>query len=145
MRLQARKTVKRLVLFSSREAVVRACPRNLPAFRLPGRGVFWSPALSARAARLSARTVSLQLRTEAVTDRLLLLRAYSPSDVHLRPREYPAMRRRNAEGFHSRCVRWSHAIGLMFNGLLLVAASSHAKRGVANQFGRSWPARRLTV
>ncbi len=36
------------------------------------------------------------------------------------------MRRQNAERFHSGCVRWFHAIGLTFNGLLLVAASSHA-------------------
>ncbi len=36
------------------------------------------------------------------------------------------MRRQNAEGFRSRCVRWFRAIGLTLNGVLLVAASSHA-------------------
>jgi hypothetical protein len=45
------------------------------------------------------------------------------------------MRRQNAEGFRSRCVRWFRAIGLTFNGILLVTASSHA--GVING---SWPA-----
>jgi len=45
---QDRLEQKRLVCCSSREAVVRSCPRNLPAFRLLGRGVFWSPAPSAR-------------------------------------------------------------------------------------------------
>jgi len=45
------------------------------------------------------------------------------------------MRRQNAEGFRSRCVRWFRAIGLTFNGILLVTASSHA--GVING---SWTA-----
>jgi len=37
------------------------------------------------------------------------------------------MRRRNAEGFRSRCVHhWSGMIGLTFTGILLAAASSHA-------------------
>jgi hypothetical protein len=36
------------------------------------------------------------------------------------------MRRQNAEGFRSRCVRWFRAIGLTLNGVFLVAASSHA-------------------
>ncbi len=45
------------------------------------------------------------------------------------------MRRQNAEGFRSRCVRWFRAIGLTFNGILLVTASSHA--GVINA---SWTA-----
>src|SRR5262245_47947086 len=36
------------------------------------------------------------------------------------------MRRQNAEGFRSRCVRWFRAMGLTFNGILLVTASSHA-------------------
>lgn len=45
------------------------------------------------------------------------------------------MRRQNAEGFRSRCVRWFRAIGLTFNGILLVTAASHA--GVING---SWTA-----
>ena len=45
------------------------------------------------------------------------------------------MRRQNAEGFRSRSVRWFRAIGLTFNGILLVTASSHA--GVING---SWTA-----
>jgi hypothetical protein len=36
------------------------------------------------------------------------------------------MRRQNAEGFRSRCVRLLRAIGLTFNGVLLVAASGYA-------------------
>src|SRR5215813_8998329 len=36
------------------------------------------------------------------------------------------MRRQNAVGFRSRCIRWFGMIGLTFNGILLVAASSHA-------------------
>ena len=40
------------------------------------------------------------------------------------------MRRQNTEGCRSRRVRWFRAIGLTVNGILLVAASSHA--GVLN-------------
>jgi Fibronectin type III domain len=36
------------------------------------------------------------------------------------------MRRQNAEGFRSRCVRLLRAIGLTFNGVLLVVASGYA-------------------
>jgi len=36
------------------------------------------------------------------------------------------MRRQNADGFRSRCVRWFRVIGLMLGGLLLAAASGRA-------------------
>jgi hypothetical protein len=36
------------------------------------------------------------------------------------------MRRHNADGFRSRCVRWFRLIGLTLSGVLLVTASAHA-------------------
>jgi hypothetical protein len=45
------------------------------------------------------------------------------------------MRRQDADGFRSQYVRWFRAIGLTFNGILLVTASSYA--GVINA---SWTA-----
>jgi hypothetical protein len=36
------------------------------------------------------------------------------------------MRRQNADGFRSRCVRWFRLIGLTLSGVLLVTATAHA-------------------